>query len=1268
MDVVKRLLSFHPRRWSALAIAVQLIVTLAPAYADSNTYIYDANGRLVGIVHKSGSTAIYNYDANGNLTSIVTPAAGNLAIAGFTPPAGAIGTTVAIFGQGFSTTLANNVVKFNGVPVAVSAATPNRLTVSVPAGATTGLISVSTAGASVNSANAFVVLNNLLPTITSVTPLVGTAGTPVTITGTQFAASSTAEHVYFRGLTDSASATVAPSSTTTKIATTVPEGATTGPVSVSTRYGTAQSNDSFVVMPSSGLPSGVSASTIARVGQAVVGGAGATCPLVKAGTQGIITFTVTAGVTAVTAAVTGSTFPSGVRVYVYGPANELVTSGNIPGASGSLNVPTLAPGTYLLLVVPGAGGTGNVSIQLLNASPVRGAVAIGGPAVPLANRVAGQQLVWTFQGTAGQQVNLDVTGYSALSGNSTLGLYDQEGHFYGGTWISNPGLLGSAYGPFTLNLTGTYTLLLVPEGPATGSATVQVLPMLPPVSGTVAIGGPSVQLTNTAPAQQLVWTFQGTAGQQVSIELNGYTGLSPNSDFSLRDEQGRSYASTWISNPNLLRNAWGPFTLTMTGTYTLVLAPVGLGTGNATVQLLPTLPSVTGTVTVGGAAVQLTNTAPGQQLVWTFSGTAGQQVYVHLNRYSLLSGSSLLSLYDAQSRSYASTWISNPNLLGNAWGPFTLTMTGTYTLVLAPAGLATGSAAVQLLPTPPPVTGTVTIAGPAVKLTSTAPGQQLKWTFACKAGQGITLAVNSYSGLSRNSSISIYDQLSRRYGSRDLGLLSNGTASTNPLGPYTVNVNGTCTAVLTPQGLGFGSAALQISSAAGGTGSSFVAGTLTAGGSAVTLTSTTAGQALMWTLQGTAGQQISIALDRYSGLKGDSTLSLYDQQGSRYGGDYLQFLSDGTRATARLGPYSLPRTATYTIVVVPSGSGTGNAVVRAMVVPQAVTSALAVNGGAVQLANAAPGQLLVWTFSGTAGQQISVALDRYQGVDGVSSLSLYDQQSLKYGSEYLQFLSNGSAATASLGPYTLPRTGTYKVVLAPSRLASGSAAVRVFSVPQSATGSVTVGGAAVQLASSVARQQLVWTFQGTAGMRIAAAVDRYAGLSGYSTIALYDQYGLKYGSDNIVFLGNGSSATAPLGPFTLPRTGRYTLVLVPASLAPGSAAVRVVNAAPVTGTLTIGGPAVALTSTGPWQTLLWRFSGTQGQRIKVWVPGRSGLGAGSQFFLFDQEGRAYLSKAPLAALSNNSAGAYTLQLTGTYTLALVPADTTAGTAIVQVSP
>lgn len=1268
MDVAKRMLSLHARRWSAIAITLQLIVTLAPVYADSNTYIYDANGRVIGIVHKSGTTAIYNYDANGNLTSIVTPAAGNLAIAGFTPPAGTIGTTVAIFGQGFSTTLANNVVKFNGVPVAVLAATPNRLTVSVPAGATTGLISVSTASASVNSANAFVVLNNVLPTITNVTPLVGTAGTAVTITGTQFAASSVAEHVYFSGLTDSASATVTPSSTTTQIATTVPVGASTGPVSVSTRYGTARSNDSFVVLPSSGLPSGVSASTIACVGQVVVGGAAATCPLVKAGTQGIITFTVTAGVTAVTAVLTGLTFPSGVRMNVYGPANKLVASDNISGTSGSINVSTLVPGTYVMLVVPGAGGTGNVSIQLLNASPVRGVVAIGGPAVQLTNGVSGQQLVWTFQGTAGQQVNLEVNNYSTLSGNSTLGLFDQEGHSYGGTWISNPGLLGNAYGPFTLNLTGTYTLLLTPAGSATGSATVQLLPMPPPVTGTVTVGGPAVQLTDTAPAQQLVWTFQGTAGQQVSFELNGYAGLSPNSNLSLRDEQGRSYWETWISNPNLLRNAYGPFTLRTTGTYTLVLVPAGLGTGSATVQLLPMLSPVTGTVTVGGGAVQLTNTAPGQQLLWTFSGTPGQQVYVNLKGYSLLSGNSLLSLYDEQSRSYASTWIDNPNLLGNAWGPFTLTMTGTYTLVLAPAGLATGSATVQLLPMPPLVTGTVTIAGPTVKLTSTAPGQQLKWTFACNAGQGISLAVNNYSGLSRSSSISIYDQLSRRYGSRDLGFLSDGTKSTTTLGPYTVNVNGTCTAVLTPQGLGFGSAAVQIYAAAGGTGSSFVSGTLTAGGNAGTLTSTAAGQSLMWTLQGTAGQQVSIALDRYSGLKGDSTLSLYDQQGYKYGGDYLQFLSDGTRATTRLGPYSLPRTATYTIVIVPSGSATGSAVVRVMVVPQAVTSTLAVDGGAVQLASVAAGQLLLWTFPGNANQQISVALDRYPGLDGTSSLALYDQQNLKYGSEYLQFLSNGSVATDSLGPYTLPRTGTYKVVLAPSRLASGSAAVRVFSVPQSATGSVTVGGAAVQLATSVARQQLVWTFQGTGGMRVAVAVDRYSGLSGYSTIALYDQNGLKYGGDNIVFLSNGSAATAPLGPFTLPRTGRYTLVLVPASLAPGSAAVRVVNAAPVTAALTIGGPAVALTSTGPWQTLLWTFAGTQGQRIKVWVPGRSGLGAGSQLSLFDHEGRAYLSKLPLADLSNNSAGAYTLQLTGTYTLRLVPDGTSAGTAVVQVSP
>ncbi len=65
-------------------------------------------------------------------------------ITSFTPSTGPVGTSVTITGTNFSTILTDNVVNFfNAVPATVTASTATSITVTVPAGAATGKISVS---------------------------------------------------------------------------------------------------------------------------------------------------------------------------------------------------------------------------------------------------------------------------------------------------------------------------------------------------------------------------------------------------------------------------------------------------------------------------------------------------------------------------------------------------------------------------------------------------------------------------------------------------------------------------------------------------------------------------------------------------------------------------------------------------------------------------------------------------------------------------------------------------------------------------------------------------------------------------------------------------------------------------------------------------------------------------------------------------------------------------------------------------------------------
>jgi gliding motility-associated-like protein len=162
-------------------------------------------------------------------------------ITSFTPTSGVVGTTVTITGTNFSSTPANNTVRFNGTTAVVSASTATSITTTVPAGATTGAITVTVAGNTATSTDNFAVTVPL-PTITSFTPTSGPIGTTVTVTGTNFSTTPANNIVRFNGTTATVSA-----STATNVTTTVPTGATTGTITVTVGGNTATSATNFSI-------------------------------------------------------------------------------------------------------------------------------------------------------------------------------------------------------------------------------------------------------------------------------------------------------------------------------------------------------------------------------------------------------------------------------------------------------------------------------------------------------------------------------------------------------------------------------------------------------------------------------------------------------------------------------------------------------------------------------------------------------------------------------------------------------------------------------------------------------------------------------------------------------------------------------------------------------------------------------------------------------------------------------------------------------------
>lgn len=74
---------------------------------------------------------------------------------------------------------------------------------------------------------------------------------------------------------------------------------------------------------------------------------------------------------------------------------------------------------------------------------------------------------------------------------------------------------------------GTYTIVVDPQGMATGSATVTVYDVPPDPVAAGSPGGPGVGVTTTVPGQNAKVTFTGMAGRRLSIRLTSVTMSSP---------------------------------------------------------------------------------------------------------------------------------------------------------------------------------------------------------------------------------------------------------------------------------------------------------------------------------------------------------------------------------------------------------------------------------------------------------------------------------------------------------------------------------------------------------------------------------------------------------------------------------------------------------------------------------------------------------------------------------------------------------------------
>jgi hypothetical protein len=243
-------------------------------------------------------------------------------LSSYTPNSGPAGTSVDIHGVYFTGATS---VKFNGAAALYTVDSDWEIHATVPSGATTGRITVTTPSGTGSSSDVFTVTSPP-PTVSSFTPTSGPVGTSVSIAGSGFTGASS---VTFNG---AASYTV---NSPASITATVPSGATTGPIAVTTPYGTGTSAGSFTVI----LP------------------------------PTITSFTPSSGSTGTNVTITGSNF-TGVSKVKLGKVVAAFTV-NSP-TSITATVPTIAHGSYRWSVTNPAGTATSTGSPRPPASPRRG--------------------------------------------------------------------------------------------------------------------------------------------------------------------------------------------------------------------------------------------------------------------------------------------------------------------------------------------------------------------------------------------------------------------------------------------------------------------------------------------------------------------------------------------------------------------------------------------------------------------------------------------------------------------------------------------------------------------------------------------------------------------------------------------------------------------------------------------------------------------------------------------------------------------------------
>ncbi|GLQ45759.1 hypothetical protein GCM10007862_08100 [Dyella lipolytica] len=995
---------------------------LAIAHAQTS-YVRDANGRVVAVTQSNGTSVQYGYDALGHVGSISAPiAAAQLAIFAFTPAQGEAGTPVTIDGQGFSSTLANNSVSFNGVPANVISASATQLVATVPASATNGPISVTVGNQSVTSTSSFVVdpytFNQSYATQTS--------GQGVNLT---FNANA-GDNLEFT-LTNIN--VVGGSQNAVNVAIYNPAGTliesyscnASSPPGADCReelWNLAAGNYSVTVTPSSGGTMSFHALLQADVIGPTLTASVPTSINVGTGQLERFTFNATAGETVALNLSGVNTTPAGecVFVAVFAPNVSAITPTDIytymcTASSGILNLPSLpATGTYTVMIDT-ASGAPISGAQLTLIPGVTGTVPDNGSSQSYTANAPGQNAYLTFIANAGDNLEFTLSNISVTGGSSSLNvnIYNAAGAQIASSSCSGPNP-GSDCRIYLWNMAaGTYSVVVSPAGG--GVMTFNALLQPDIVGPALAVNTPTAINLSTGQVER--FTFSATAGETVALNLTGVSTtpagqalyvvvyrpdvgtITPTNYYTYFDTSG----SQILNLPNL----------PVGGVYTVV---VDNAVGAPASAQLTLVSGITGTVPTNGTSQNYTTNAAGQNAYLTFTASAGANLEFALSNISVAGGSDQLGVTIYNS---AGTQINSSSCSGTSPGSdcriYLWNMAAdTYSVVVAPAGggIMTFNALLQ-----PDIVGPALTANtPTTVNLST--GQVERLTFNATAGETVALNLSGVSTTPAGQDL--YVVVYRP----DVGTITPtdyytyfDTTSSQILNLPNLPVSGTYTVVV--------NSTVGVPASAQLTLVSGVTGTVPSNGTSQSYTANAAGENAYLTFTANAGDNLEFELSNISVTGGSSQLNvtIYNAAGTQIASSTCYSTNPGSDCLTFLWNMAA---GTYSVVVAPAGGGimTFNALLQPDIVGPALTA------NTPTTVSLSTGQVERLTFNATAGQTVTLSLSGVTTTptgQGVYVVIYRPDVGTITPTDFYSYFVTGSSQSLSLS--NLPVSGTYTIVV-----------------------------------------------------------------------------------------------------------------------------------------------------------------------------------------------------------------------------------------------